>query len=53
MDNYYIEDNGKVRVLKFNKLKEFEDNIELIFTFILMEMDSNLKIILMLGKQNF
>lgn len=33
MTNYYIEDNGEVRVLKFNKLKEFEDKVELVFTF--------------------
>lgn len=32
MNNYYIVDDGKTQLLKFKKLDEFKDNIELVYS---------------------
>ena len=32
MDNYYIVDDGKTKLLKFKKLDEFKDKIELVYS---------------------
>ena len=32
MDNYYIVDDGKTQLLKFKKLDEFKDKVELVYS---------------------
>ena len=34
MDNYYIVDDGKTKLLKFKKLDEFKDKVELVYSLI-------------------
>ena len=32
MQNYYIVDDGKTQLLKFKKLDEFKDKVELVYS---------------------